>query len=159
MHNSLLTNILLLLSLFHTAVIAAPDKYAAVLAVRQTSAPTDPQCIDYARTANLSTIGANSTYRSAFLQASPVGTMFEAKILDAATLKLPALTRDEALNQACGNLTTIALTEAERNFTMGIVAQFSGLVGNPQAIKAGPELVLIMGLILFVFGGVWIFMP
>ena len=159
MHNSLLTNTILLLSLFHTAVIAAPDKYAAVLAVRQTSAPSDPQCLDYARTANLSTIGANSTYRSAFLQASPDGTMVEAKILDAAILKLPALTGNKALNQACGNLTTIALTEAERNFTMGIVAQFSGLVGNPQAIRAGPELVAIIGLMLLVFGGVWIFMP
>jgi hypothetical protein len=159
MHNLLLTNIILLLSLFHTAVIAAPDKYAAVLAVRQTSAPTDPQCLDYARTANLSTIGTNSTYRAAFLQASPVGTIIEAKVLDAAILKLPALTGDEALNQACGNLTTIALTEAERNFTMGIVAQFSGLVGNPQAIKAGSELVPIFGLMLFVLGGVWIFMP
>ncbi|KAF2189124.1 hypothetical protein K469DRAFT_563005 [Zopfia rhizophila CBS 207.26] len=158
MHNSLLTNIILL-SLFHTAVIAAPDKYAAVLTVRQTSAPTDPQCLDYARTANLSTIGANSTYRSAFLQASPVGTIFNAQMLNAAILKLPALTGDEALNQACGNLTTIALAEAERNFTVGIVAQFSGLVGNPQEIKAGPELLPIVGLIILIFGGVWSFMP
>ncbi|OCK81931.1 hypothetical protein K432DRAFT_350075 [Lepidopterella palustris CBS 459.81] len=159
MHHSLLTNIILLLSLFHTAVIAAPKTYAAVLAVRQTSAPTDTQCLDYARTANLSTIGANSTYRSAFLQASRVGTIINGRMLDAAILKLPALTGNEALNQACGNLTTVAFTEAERNFTMGIVAQFSGLVGNPQTIKAGPELVPIMGLIVFIFGGVWSFMP
>ncbi|OCL12805.1 hypothetical protein AOQ84DRAFT_360309 [Glonium stellatum] len=159
MHNSLLTNIILLLSLFYVAVIASPDKLPVALSVRQTSAPIDSECLTYSRTANLSTIGANSTYRSAFLQASNVGTLMNSRMLDAAIQKLPALTRDAALNKACGNLTTIALTEAERNFTMGVVAQFSGLVGNPQSIKAGPELLAIVAAVVLVFGGVWMFMP
>jgi len=45
--------------------------------------------------------------------------------LDLATLKEPSLIFDKALNEKCGNLTTIALKEVEANFTRGIVGPFS----------------------------------
>jgi hypothetical protein len=155
------TNVLVLLlsTLFHTAVLAAPDKDPAVIALRQTSNLADPRCFDYSRTANLSTIGANSTYRSAFLQASRVGTHINGVMLNAAIQKLPSLTRDPALNRACGNLTTIAFNEAERNFTQGIVAQFSGLVGNPQELKAGVEVIAVVTVVVVIFVAGWGMMP
>lgn len=81
-------------------------------------------CLDYSTIANLSTIGLNSTYRAAYLQASPDGTAHSASLLNDAEAKLPPLTKNEALNQQCGNLTTIALSGAAVNFTQGIVAQY-----------------------------------
>lgn len=158
MYSSFFTKVFLLLSFLCTTGLAASDKPFAVLTVRQ-SDPTATQCLDYATTANLSTIGANSTYRSAFLQMSPLGSLANAKVLNAAIAKLPALTRDQTLNDQCGNLTTVAFTEAANNFSQGIVGPFSGLVGNPQAIKAGPEVVIIVGGIILMFSCVWSFMP
>lgn len=137
MYSSLPTTIILLLSAWCTAVAAGLNVPAIVLTARQASASTDPQCINYSRTANLSTIALNSTYRSAFLQASPDGTMDNQFMLTAASKAVISLISDQNLNQACGNLTAIALTEAERNFSIGIVAQFSGVSPNPQAISAG----------------------
>jgi len=156
MRNSLLTNLILLLSLFHVTVLASPDKYPAIL-VRQTSGSTNPQCLDYSRTANLSTIGKNSTYRSAFLQSSPQGTNMVAGMLNAAIAKLPALTTNATLNEACGNLTTVALTEAEKNFTKGVVAQFTGI--KPEGIRAGPEVAIIVAFVVFSICGVAMFAP
>ncbi|KAF2493683.1 hypothetical protein BU16DRAFT_52185 [Lophium mytilinum] len=155
MQNSMLTNLIILLSLFHITVLAGPtvEKYPAILAVRQTT--SNPQCGDYSRIANLSTIGKNSTYRSLFLQASPRGTFADADMLNAAIAKLPTLTKDAGLNKACGNLTTVAFVEAEKNFTEGVVAQFSGLV--PTGITAGPEVALIVGFIVVGFCGMFIF--
>lgn len=81
-------------------------------------------CLEYSSIANLSTIGLNSTYRAAFLEASPEGTDQSAGLLNDAEAKLPPLTANKQLNQQCGNLTTVALEGAATNFTHGIVAQF-----------------------------------
>ena len=173
MHNSLLSTTFLFLSvLFTTALAASPaDKNLAIelLVRRQTTTDptagislastgnTSPACLDYAATANLSTVASNSTYRSAFISKSPVGTLADQRMLNAAKLKLPALTQNATLNQECGNYTAIAKVEAEKNFTQGIVLQFSGY--TPQGIKAGPEVVAIVMMVCIILCGTWIFMP
>jgi hypothetical protein len=113
------------LSLFQIALAAAIVRDAS-LQLRQTGAPpaAPVTCLDYGSIANLSTIGLNSTYRAAYLQAAPDGSEHTAALLNNAEAKLPPLTKDEALNQQCGNLTTIALEGAANNFTLGIVAQY-----------------------------------
>lgn len=156
----LFANILFALSIFSVAM-AVPEKYpAAALVERQTNPlPTtqvgDP-CLDYSITANMSTISANSSYRTAFMQKAPVGTIITARMLNAAQAKLPKLTADVALNQQCGNLTELAFTEAANNFTKGIVAQFT-TEGLPVGIKAGPELIVIVLAICTILSSVWIF--
>lgn len=87
-------------------------------------------CEEYGRLVNLSTIGTNSTFRSAFIQASPDGTRHSGNILDEATAKYTelALINDTKLNDnktGCGNLTELAIAEAPANFTKGIVGPFS----------------------------------
>ncbi|KAH8901844.1 hypothetical protein BR93DRAFT_942007 [Coniochaeta sp. PMI_546] len=111
---------------FLQIVVTAAVASDASLRIRQTGASTGTlvTCVDYATIANLSTIGLNSTYRAAYLEASPDGTEHSAALLNDAEAKLPPLTKNEALNQQCGNLTTIALAEAASNFTRGIVAQY-----------------------------------
>lgn len=155
------TPLLLLLSLLHlsNAISVPGPKPSApeVLSVRQVSAtPSQADlCLDYERTANMSTIGANGTYRTVLLQKSNVGTIYNARMMDAAIKKLPPLTADANLNSACGNKTEIALREAERNFTMGIVAQFT-TEGLPVGILAGPLVLGICGGIATLFSIVWI---
>lgn len=156
----LFANFLFALSIF-TVAIAASDKFpAAVLVQRQNNPlPTTQNgdgCLDYSITANMSTISANSSYRTAFMQKAPVGTIITARMLNAAQAKLPALTADVALNQRCGNLTELALTEAANNFTKGIVAQFT-TEGLPVGIRAGPDLIAIVLAIMCIFSMVWIF--
>ncbi|KAJ4322744.1 hypothetical protein N0V94_002262 [Neodidymelliopsis sp. IMI 364377] len=158
MLSHIITNVLLFLSLLHlSAAVPGPYHPAAKLEVRQVSAiPSQADlCLDYERTANMSTIGANSTYRTVLLQKSSTGTIYNARMMDAAVAKLPKLTADVILNTACGNWTQIALKEAERNFTLGVVAQFT-TEGLPVGIKAGPELLGIMGAIAALFSIVWI---
>jgi hypothetical protein len=92
---------------------------ASTITLRQTTPSTN--CTTYARTANLTIISNNSTFRAAFLQSAPMGVSYAATILDEATLQLPALQFDEQLNSQCGNLTTVAFTEAARNFSQGTV--------------------------------------
>jgi hypothetical protein len=123
--NSPLKRCILILSLFQAVVIGTSDVDAR-LGPRQTSTTTATAvtCLDYASIANLSTIGLNATYRAAYLQAAPDGTQHSANLLNDAEAKLPPLTKNVALNEQCGNLTTIALTEAANNFTRGIVAQY-----------------------------------
>ncbi|KAJ4351738.1 uncharacterized protein N0V89_007081 [Didymosphaeria variabile] len=156
----LFASLLVALSVFQVAM-GASDKFpAAVLVQRQTNPlPTtqvgDP-CLDYSVTANMSTISANSSYRAAFMQKAPVGTIITARMLNAAQAKLPALTADVALNQQCGNLTQLAVTEAANNFSNNIVAQFS-TEGLPVGIKAGPEVLVIVGAICALFSIVWVF--
>lgn len=154
MYSSLLANLLVLLSVLGF-VAAASD---AKLEVRQTSVTPSQQelCFDYEWTANMSTIGANGTYRTVLLQKSNVGTIYNARMMDAAIKKLPALTADRELNARCGNKTAIALTEAEKNFTQGIVAQFT-TEGLPVGIKAGPEVIFVVGAVSIVFSLVWVF--
>jgi len=155
----LFASLLVLLSVFQLAV-AAPGEYPAVeLVVRQsTTAATAPvtSCGEYSTIANMSVIGTNSSYRAAFMQKVPVGTIITARMLNAAMLKLPALTADPALNSQCGNLTTIATTEAANNFTAGIVAQFT-TAGLPVGIKAGPEVIFSVIFCCVLMSGVWIF--
>lgn len=104
----------------------------------------------------MSTIGANGTYRTVLLQKSSTGTIYNARMMDAAIAKLPKLTADTILNSACGNWTEIALREAERNFTLGMVAQFT-TEGLPVGILAGPMLLPLIGAICTLFSVVWIF--
>lgn len=156
MHSSLLANLIFLLSVL--GFVAAGDIPAAKLEVRQVPAqPSQTElCLDYEWTANMSTIGANSSYRTVLLQKSNVGTIYNARMMDAAIKKLPALTADRMLNAACGNKTEIALTEAERNFTQGIVAQFN-TEGLPVGIYAGPAVIFVVGAISILFSVVWVF--
>lgn len=161
MHSSLLASIFFLLSVFNLAAAATEHVYpagAAKLEARQVSAtPSQAElCADYQFTANMSTIGANGTYRTVLLQKSNVGTIYNARMMDAAIKKLPTLTADQTLNTVCGNWTDIALREAAANFTKGIVAQFT-TEGLPVGIKAGPEVVVIVGVVCMIFSVVWIF--
>lgn len=148
---------LLVLSLFHVAVFASPDKYLPIHVRQTTGSTADPQCLDYSVTANLSTIGANSSYRAAFIQSSPQGTFQVAAVLNAAIAKLPALTKNATLNKACGNLTTVAFVEAEKNYTKGVVAQFTGI--KPTTIEAGIEVAVIVAFVVFSICGVAMFAP
>jgi hypothetical protein len=156
MLSTLFTSILLL---FSTLALCTPNlvQPAAVLAVRQvTTTPSQAElCLDYEVTANMSTVGANSSYRTVLLQKSMTGTIANANMMNAAMAKLPALTADTILNEACGNKTEIALREAEKNFTMGIVAQFT-TEGLPVGIRAGPDLIAIVAVIVILFSFVWI---
>lgn len=83
--------------------------------------------------------------------------MYDNRMFSEAILALPALTADAALNERCGNLTEVALAEAEANFTRAVVAQFEGIV--VEGIKAGPEVMVIVGAVVVLFFGVWCFMP
>lgn len=133
----------------------------AAVVVRQAAAanppPTVMSCADYSRIANLSTIGANSTYRATFFAASPNGNQFNAEVLDTAIAKLPSVIMDRNLNDVCGNLTALALVEAERNFTRRIVAQFSNIPPAPP-LTTGPIIAVVCMSIVLVCGS-WVAMP
>lgn len=90
----------------------------------------------------MSAVGGNSTYRLVYVALSPVGTLFNTAMLNQAVSELPKLTMDIALNQACGNLTTIALEQAALNYTQGLVAQFP-FKGNEGAVINGPIIILL----------------
>lgn len=165
MYNSLFTPLLLLLSIFQLAAaspsaknVAVPGRLNTELEVRQVSATPSQQdlCLDYERTANMSTVGANGSYRTVVMQKANVGTLTSARMMDAAIAKLPPLTADKTLNDRCGNWTEIALAGAEKNFTMGVVAQFT-TEGLPVGIYAGPEVLIIVGVISLLMSVVWIF--
>jgi hypothetical protein len=158
MFSTLLAKIILFLSLFRlSAAVPGPLHPTVKLQVRQVSAtPSQADiCLDYERTANMSTIGANGTYRTVLLQKSNTGTIYNARMMDAAIAKLPKLTANTTLNTACGNWTEMALKEAERNFTLGVVAQFT-TEGLPVGIRAGPEVIGIVGAIVTLMSIVWI---
>lgn len=157
MYTNLLANIFLLLVAFNL-VSATPDLPGAKLQVRQVSAiPSQAEkCLDYEITANMSTVGANSSYRTVVMQKANVGTIYSARMMDAAIKKLPTLTADKTLNDACGNWTEIAFREAAVNFTNGIVAQYT-TAGLPVGIKAGPEVAGVVGVICVIFSVVWVF--
>ncbi|KAI0406118.1 hypothetical protein F4802DRAFT_559390 [Xylaria palmicola] len=119
--------LLVLLSLSSVASAAAVQfRTAVALTPRQSPAAATPaatvSCADYSRVANLSTIALNSTLRGAFLRSSSLGTFPAAAILDRESPRLPGLKFDAALNQQCGNLSALALVEADRNLTAGVVA-------------------------------------
>ncbi|KAL6243122.1 hypothetical protein RBB50_010222 [Rhinocladiella similis] len=99
------------------------------------SAAQSPDCESYSRIANLSVVGANATYRAAYLAASSQGSDPARAPLDQAMLKLPDLQFNATLNRECGNLTTVAFDGAESNFTNGIVLQFK--VNAASSVGAG----------------------
>lgn len=148
----------LLLFVLSTAMLASAaaisENRSGRIEIRQSAGTLLNQvqaCTQYSRVANLSVIGANSTYRAAFLESSPDGTLGNAALLNKAILDNVNLALDPALNQACGNSTAIAITEAANNFTKNVVAQFT-FVGNPSAIIVGPIIAVVSGLALLVFG-------
>lgn len=104
------------------AVLENPIADTWQLAPRQ----ADISCQEYATIANLSTIAANSTFRAAFIKASPEGTVQSENILTNAQNQAANmhLINDTALNQQCGNLTDIAMKEAPKNFSKGTVGPF-----------------------------------
>ena len=129
------TYLLLFLFTFQITALATGSSNAnsPQLAPRQTTTTdgttttTTLTCDEYASIANLSTIGTNSTFRAAFQQASPFGTDKSSGILDSATKKFKDLNliNDTALNTQCGNLTAVAIDQAPKNFSMGIVGPFT----------------------------------
>lgn len=147
---------LLAIALFFSAsVIASPAaghegrniKIVSRQAVAAVPSPGDvlstaQACQQYSMVANLSAIGSNATIRSAFLEASPVGTMFNSAMLNVMQADAMKLSKDVQLNEACGNLTTVALQQVGVNFTMGIVGQFM-FTENPVSVINGPIIVAI----------------
>lgn len=100
----------------------------------------------------MSVIGTNSSYRAAFIESSPIGTLQNMAMLNGAMAALPPLTADAALNTACGNLTTIATEQAAVNFTQGVVAQFT-FVGNPSSVVNGPIMIVVTVLAVIIICG------
>jgi basic membrane lipoprotein Med (substrate-binding protein (PBP1-ABC) superfamily) len=144
-------SIVLLLSCLSSSILASPIEAAThPLAVRQAATTS---CAEYSMIANYSTIGTNSSYRSAFMQASPQGGDPTTAILDGATKKLPTVKFDKALNDNCGNLTTLAVKEAEVNFTMGIVGGFTMKKAKSAAARMGSEVGTVGMVVLMVGAG------
>ncbi|KAI1095032.1 hypothetical protein F5B19DRAFT_443108 [Rostrohypoxylon terebratum] len=114
--------LVLLLSICNIAVAQA--EVLDALVPRQSpsaNAASLPICQNYARVANLSTVGLNSTYRAAFLRSSNLGTFDARAILDVESPKLMGMMMDVQLNQQCGNLSQIAIEGAAANLTQGTV--------------------------------------
>ncbi|PVH94606.1 hypothetical protein DM02DRAFT_618499 [Periconia macrospinosa] len=157
----LLANLLAIFAIFQIAIAAAADKFPIDgLVARQattgaTTGGVDP-CVDYSIIANMSVISKNSSYRAAYMMKAPVGTITTANMLNAAQAKLPALTADVALNNQCGNLTTVAITEAANNFTKGIVAQFT-TEGLPVGIDADWRVIFSVIFCCVLLSVVWVF--
>lgn len=89
-------------------------------------------CAEYSRIANFSIVGANATYRSAYLRVSPDGGFPARTPLDDAISQLPNFQFDSKINDECGNMTAIAIKDAATNFTHGQVLQF-----NIDAVQTG----------------------
>ncbi|TQN68724.1 hypothetical protein CSHISOI_06734 [Colletotrichum shisoi] len=156
MHHFVLAQILLAVSVLSNGALAK------ALLVRQT-APTTGQpaavsCGEYSRIANLSTVGSNSTYRATFFDASPAGNSFNAAVLDAAIAKLPSVIMDRALNEACGNLTALAIQEAANNFTIRTVLQFSNIPPT-EPLDNSLHIIFVCAAALTFMTGTWVAMP
>ncbi|KAK2027510.1 hypothetical protein LX32DRAFT_653888 [Colletotrichum zoysiae] len=165
MHAFGIARALLAVSVFANAALAKaidiPAAAAAAAVVVRQAAPaqsTIMSCGEYSRIANLSTVGANSTYRSTFFAASPNGNQFNAEVLDTAIAKLPSVIMDRALNEACGNLTALAIQEAASNFTVRTVLQFSN-IPVPEPLDVGLNIVFCCAVALTFMGGTWLTMP
>ncbi|GKT44643.1 uncharacterized protein ColSpa_04824 [Colletotrichum spaethianum] len=162
MHNFVFAQILLAVSVFANGAFAgAIEAPGPAVVVRQTTPTTQStivSCGEYSRIANLSTVGANSTYRATFFVASPNGNQFNAEVLDTAIAKLPSLIMDRALNEACGNLTALAIQEAANNFTIRTVLQFSNI--PPAApLDTSVHIIVCCAAALIFMGGTWLAMP
>ncbi|KFY83217.1 hypothetical protein V500_10133 [Pseudogymnoascus sp. VKM F-4518 (FW-2643)] len=149
MHFSLLTTTLLLLT--STLALPSPSPNPS-LSTRQQQQPLT--CASYALLANLTAINNNATLRAAFLRSSPQGTDPTRAILDRAFTEFTAknLMFDRALNAQCGNLSTVALREVERNFSQGVVAGWKVVAPVGARIGAGTE-VWCIGLIIVMSAG------
>ncbi|KAI0396341.1 hypothetical protein F5Y17DRAFT_456072 [Xylariaceae sp. FL0594] len=158
------TSLALLLSLLlqHISLAnGAAVEFRTVLAPRQNpttaAAAADApsalavSCADYSRIANLSTIALNGTLRGAFLRSSPLGTFPAAHILDAEKPKLMALKFDASLNRQCGNLSALAIAEADRNLTQGIVAGMR-ILAAPGVDPGNLALPVLAILFIFLMG-------
>lgn len=151
---------------FSTSALASPTSGTNEIKIVARQAPAAPAaspaagtvlstaeaCAQYSRAANLSAIGSNTTIRSAFLEASPVGTMFNSALLNLMQANNKMLMMDAELNQACGNLSAIALQEVGLNFSMGIVGQFT-FTENPVSVINGPIIILMTFLCLLIILG------
>ena len=113
---------------FLLAALFASQVAAAVLdgpiSARQNQSQIS--CQEYATLANLSVIAGNSTFRGAFIQASPDGTEKSESILTNALNEFTDLhlINDTALNDQCGNLTMTAIAGAPANFSEGLIGPF-----------------------------------
>jgi len=154
-HSSPATCILVFLAMF-TTIASASAIYSPInlnfFIPRQEQ--TNTTCAEYSTIANLSTVGSNSTYRAAYLAASPQGGYPARAPLDTAEKELPNLQFDTALNTACGNLTEIAIKGAATNFTNGVVLQFKvnsavqfGAGASGVAMIAGMVVVMVMDIL------------
>ena len=146
-----------LLSVRVAAVEAGSDGLVARQNPPSGTIATVVSCQEYARIANLTIIGKNSTYRAAFLRSGPFGTDTMSGMVDQAAPKLPALTMDQTLNQQCGNSTAIAIVEAANNLTKGIVADFK-IVDAPGITLAGNDTWIICLAILIFMGSIFMTM-
>lgn len=145
------TSLILLLSAFCSLALSIePLKVESLpLVTRQ-----ETSCLQYSTVANLSTIGTNSTFRAAFLQAGPWGTNQAQGILDGATKTLLKLVDDPTVNQQCGNLTALAIQEAPNNFSQGIIGPFKVLKETMTPMNNGIDVLLVVGVALLLFGGI-----
>ncbi|WYZ36938.1 hypothetical protein EsH8_II_000444 [Colletotrichum jinshuiense] len=162
MHSVSFAQLFLAVSVFAGAALGKAIEIPGVAAVvvRQTTpaVSTIMSCGEYSRIANLSTVGANSTYRATFFEASPNGNQFNAEVLDTAIAKLPSVIMDRALNEACGNLTALAIQEAANNFTLRTVLQFSN-IPPPEPLDTSTHIIFVCLGAVFFMGGTWIAMP
>lgn len=157
MQNPFTTAILLLVAVFSASVFASPasgsDAEGSIKVVSRqftdTILSTQAACLQYSMIANMSVVGGNSSYRTVFLEQSQTGTLANSAMLNKAILVAPNLTADAQLNQACGNLTAIAIAEAATNFTQGKVAQFT-FTGTPGSIVSGPIIIVVVLLCLLI---------
>lgn len=151
------TTAILLLAALTASVFASPASGSdaaegSIKVVRQfteTVLSTQAACLQYGMIANMSVVGGNSSYRTVFLEQSQTGTLANSAMLNKAILVAPNLTADVELNQACGNLTAIAIQEAALNFTQGKVAQFT-FTGTPGSIESGPIIIVVVLLCLLI---------
>ncbi|KAK7723982.1 hypothetical protein SLS64_000315 [Diaporthe eres] len=152
------TTAILLLAALSASVLASPTSGsdAAEGSIKvvsrqftETVLSTQAACLQYGMIANMSVVGGNSSYRTVFLEQSQTGTLANSAMLNKAILVAPNLTADVELNQACGNLTAIAIQEAALNFTQGKVAQFT-FTGTPGSIVSGPIIIVVVLLCLLI---------
>lgn len=155
MHASLFSTLALCLTFFNLALASDSSAQGAVLTPRQAANPN--ACLDYRTTAMHAIIGANTSYRSAYLSQSNVGTLYDFRMFDAAIAKLPSLTADRALNDRCRNQTEIVAAEAASNFTRGSVGPFENV--PKVTITNGPIVAVLVTCCFTIFGLTWIFMP
>ncbi|OAL39345.1 hypothetical protein AYO20_01215 [Fonsecaea nubica] len=116
------------------SIVTAIPSQLSLLSPRQQQSD-QPICSEYSTIANLSIVGANATYRSAYLQASPQGHDPASAPLDSAIPKLPSFQFNATINTECGNLTEVAIKGAATNFTQGQVLQFN--INSAVQMRAG----------------------